>query len=252
MNNRLPLSLFTTASAFLAFALAPTLHAQVSTNLGALPSRPTQSVHTSHKQASAQTHVMPHEAAPAEPHTPSGYTTALNIAQQAPNPIVLPPPFQPIPTHAPVQPAEIVPVQDANSQILDQKDHGLRVQFSGDRTDMNEVTINAIHHFGERTAQHPEQRLILHSFAILPGDDRSMPRRIALKRALAVRSLLIRSGVATTRIYPIAQGRPDITDHAPANRLDITVETNPSDSPPPTLVAAPDTISSDQKGTSAP
>lgn len=74
-------------------------------------------------------------------------------------------------------------------------------------------------------------RLLLRSYAAVPGDDISMPRRIALARDLAVRSLLIHGGIATTRIYPIAQGRPDAGDTAPVNRLDIIAEANPATVP---------------------
>ncbi|MCT6839082.1 MAG: hypothetical protein M3036_15670, partial [Bifidobacteriales bacterium] len=67
-----------------------------------------------------------------------------------------------------------------------------------------------------------------------------MPRRLALSRALAIRGLLVQNGIATTRIYPIAHGRPDATDTAPTERLDILPESNPpaTDTPTPTKTPA--------------
>lgn len=254
MINRLPFSLLMMASAFAATVPLHMLHAQVSTNLGALPTKPTSAHTPTHSTGRAQSTPTAHQspAPPPQPQTPSGYTHSLEVPPTAPPQVVIAPPFTPIPTHPAVPPDEVKPVPAAHSHAEMRPDQGMRVQFAPTSSDMDSATIEALQTFGAQAASHPEKRLILHSFAVLPGDDLSMPRRIALSRALAVRSILIRSGVATTRIYPLAHGRPEATDHEPADRLDITVEANPEDGPPPTSVTARDTFSSDKQGAPTP
>lgn len=116
-----------------------------------------------------------------------------------------------------VVPDKVVPEND-----------GLRVLFPQGSADMNAETIARVRKMGEALAETPNKRIMLRAYASLPGDGVSLPRRIALQRALAIRSLLIESGVATTRIYPIAFGRPASDDHAPGDRLDIVTEENPA------------------------
>ncbi|GBR50218.1 hypothetical protein AA106555_0129 [Neokomagataea thailandica NBRC 106555] len=96
--------------------------------------------------------------------------------------------------------------------------------FDNNSADLNAQTLSEVAAFADRQKNTPEKRILLLSYATLPGDDISMPRRIALARALAIRSILVSHGVASTRIYPRALGRPDQTDTAPADRLDILTE----------------------------
>ncbi|MCX7385014.1 MAG: hypothetical protein NT133_27155 [Alphaproteobacteria bacterium] len=56
------------------------------------------------------------------------------------------------------------------------------------------------------------------------ADDPSAARRVSLGRGLAVRSLLITEGIASTRIYVRALGNnPEATGNDPADRADIVV-----------------------------
>lgn len=248
MTHRLPLSLFLLASAFLTITPLHSLHAQVSTNLGALPSEP-----AAHPSASSTQHRTLHAPTTQPPApTPSGYSRSLEVPPKAPAQVVIAPPFTPIPTHPAVPPDEVQPSTNAQSHFISREGQGPRIEFASSTTDMDKATIDGLSQFGKELANQPTKRLILHSVATLPGDELSMPRRVALVRALAVRSILIRSGIASTRIYPLAQGRPDPTDHDPADRLDIAVDANPETGPAPTSVAAPDTFSSDKQGAPAP
>lgn len=252
MTYRLPLSLFLLTSAFLTIMPLHSLHAQVSTNFGALPSEPSP-----HQSVSSTQHRALHTPAtqkqtPPPTATPSGYSRSLDVPPQAPAQVVIASPFTPTPTHPAVPPDEIKPTANAQSHFVTREGQGPRIEFATSSTDMDEATIKALRQFGKELADQPTKRLILHSVATLPGDELSMPRRIALVRALAVRSILIRSGIASTRIYPVAQGRPEPTDHDPADRLDIAVDANPETGPAPTSVAAPDTFSSDKQGAPTP
>jgi outer membrane protein OmpA-like peptidoglycan-associated protein len=62
-------------------------------------------------------------------------------------------------------------------------------------------------------------RLLLQAFAGMPGDKSSEARRLSLKRALAVRQLLIDSGVPSDRIDVRAMG--GITDGGQPDRVDV-------------------------------
>jgi len=143
---------------------------------------------------------------------------------------VLPPPFVPIQTHAPVPPADIKPVADAKTRTETLEGGGMRVLFSPESSDLNEDSLKSVETYANTLKDQPEKRIILTAYATLPGDDISMPRRISLARALAIRSIFIKAGVATTRLYPRAMGRPDKGDTSPADRLDIVTESNPQPS----------------------
>ncbi|MFT9445744.1 OmpA family protein, partial [Gluconobacter japonicus] len=147
-----------------------------------------------------------------------------------PPPVVLPPPFVPIQTHAPVPPADIKPVADAKTRTETLEGGGMRVLFSPESSDLNEDSLKSVEAYANTLRDQPEKRIILTAYATLPGDDISMPRRISLARALAIRSIFIKAGVATTRLYPRAMGRPDKSDTSPADRLDIVTESNPQPS----------------------
>ncbi|MXV43656.1 hypothetical protein GS501_01020 [Saccharibacter sp. 17.LH.SD] len=238
-------------------------YAQVSTNLSDLPP-PEAAPHTetSHTNTASSKRATPthtahqnHTTTPAHNNnqgTPPGYTRVPSVPVAPPPPVIIAPPFTPIPTHPPVAPEPIAATPSAHSHTAPYEQSGLRIIFDTNTADMNDDTIKAIQQFGAREASQTEHRLVLHSYATLPGDDLSMPRRVALARALAVRSLLMQSGIASTRIYPIAQGRPDAARHDPADRLDITVEENAGSLSTATTVASPDTLPVDTKGTTAP
>ncbi|TPW34916.1 OmpA family protein [Oecophyllibacter saccharovorans] len=176
---------------------------------------------------------------PPAPQRP-GFTTVPAIPAGPPKPVVIAPPFVPVPTHPPVPPepvvanpqagSRIVPLPQANGTSAD-----LRVLFAPNSAALNAQTIEALRKAGHDLAAMPERRIFLRAYAELPGQDVSMPRRLALQRALAVRSLLVSSGVATTRIYPVAYGRPSPQDHDPGDRLDLITQANP----PPAVTPVP-------------
>ncbi|MUG90497.1 OmpA family protein [Bombella sp. ESL0385] len=214
----------------------PMAWAQVSTNMDALPSAAVSSSHhapVGHKQrkvAHAQntTSSQPPAKAKATPApTPAGYSRKLDIPAKAPTPTVITPPPFPVALHPPVPAATVVPAATSHSHTEPLQGGALRVLFDPNSADLNEETIEAVRHYAQSMAPKTEVRFILHSYANVPGNDISMPRRLALSRALAIRGLLVQNGIATTRIYPIAQGRPTADDTAPTERLDIRPESNP-------------------------
>lgn len=222
------------------FLYAPPIQAQVSTNLDALPKAAPAQRSQQPVRHTSQPAPIHHDSPPPPPPVPAGYTQVPAISAAPPQPTIITPPDFPVVLHPPVPATDIQPAKDSHSRIEPQQSDSLRILFDANSTGMNSTTIDAIRHYAATMAPKVETRLVLRSYATAPGSDISTPRRISLSRALAVRSLLIQGGIATTRIYPIAQGRPDSTDTAPADRLDILPETNPS---------SPD---SSEKGNTAP
>ena len=215
-------------------------HAQVSSNLDDLPqgkpvavAKPATPPRPAHHAAVAPQTSKPSAAtAPASSVKASAPAKASvpGVPPAPPPPVVLPPPFVPIQTHAPVPPADIKPVADAKTRTETLEGGGMRVLFSPESSDLNEDSLKAVEAYANTLKDQPEKRIILTAYATLPGDDISMPRRISLARALAIRSIFIKAGVATTRLYPRAMGRPDKGDASPADRLDIVTESNPQPS----------------------
>ena len=66
-------------------------------------------------------------------------------------------------------------------------------------------------------------RVQLEAYGGAPGDKSSDARRLSLKRALAVRQLLIDNGVPSSRIDVRAMGGAD--DKGPNDRVDVFVRT---------------------------
>lgn len=240
MYRPIPFSL--PLAAFMACLPLSAAQAQVTSNLDDLPQakiapsaqktalQPHPAGHIVHKLAAKSATRATASAATSVRSAPP-HATVPGVPPAPPPPVVLPPPFVPVQLHPPVPPAEVTAVANVASHTTPLPDGGLRVLFPSESEALNAESIKAIQDYGTELSHHPEQRVLLIAHAAFPGDDISMPRRIALARALAVRSIFIHAGVATTRLYPRALGRPDAGDTAPADRLDVVIETNPVDTP---------------------
>ncbi|MBS1103903.1 hypothetical protein JK202_12950 [Gluconobacter sp. Dm-62] len=242
-------------AAFLACLSLSAAQAQVTSNLDDLPQaksapstkKPTSTPHpagraarkTGTRSSSVTTPAAAKTSAAAPAKSAPTHTTVPGVPAAPPPPVVIPPPFVPVQIHPPVPPADVTAVADAASHTAPLPDGGMRVLFPSGSEALNADSLKALQDYGTELSRHPEQRILLIAHATLPGDDVSMPRRIALARALAVRSIFIHAGVATTRLYPRALGRPDAGDSAPADRLDVVIETNPVDTPAPSANGMP-------------
>ena len=163
-------------------------------------------------------------APPAAPRLPAAQRVGAppDVPAQPPRPVVIPPPGVTVPTHPPVPPEEVKAVPDAKGKVEKQA-HGLRILFDANSSSMNQAMIDAVRDEARILAAKPTLRVTLWASASGTNEDLSTPRRVALARALVVRSILIREGVATTRIYPRATGLAQ-PGTAPADRLDIIAE----------------------------
>ena len=168
---------------------------------------------------------LPGKSAPAAtPRAPAAQRVGAppDVPVQPPRPVVIPPPGVTVPTHPPVPPEEVKP-DPASKGKVEKQANGLRVLFDANSSGMSQAMIDAVRDEARVLAGKPTLRVTLWASASGTNEDLSTPRRIALARALVVRSILIREGVATTRIYPRATGlaKPGT---APADRLDIIAE----------------------------
>jgi hypothetical protein len=121
---------------------------------------------------------------------------------------------------------------------------GIRVTFGPATADLNQLTNDALRGIARAT---PNGIFNVTSYAAGLPDDPSTPRRLALSRALAARSLLIAEGIASTRIYAFSRiyvraAAPNAVDEPP-DRVDVTVSlpppsANPTGAGSPTAVSA--------------
>ncbi|MGO2959216.1 MAG: hypothetical protein ACTIDN_09295 [Acetobacter sp.] len=79
--------------------------------------------------------------------------------------------------------------------------NGVRITFAAGSADLNPTTHQAILGFGQRLSDKPHVRAMIDAYSSGMTDDPSLPRRMALSRGLAARSVLMNGGIPSTRIY---------------------------------------------------
>lgn len=94
----------------------------------------------------------------------------------------------------------------------------LRVIFEPEVSTLGQTAREEIVSFAE-DFQRRSGRLELRAYAGPPHDTSSNARRLALKRALSVRRLLVSNGVTAERIYVRALG--GTSDSGPTDRVDV-------------------------------
>lgn len=228
-----------TAKALIALALLAACGdavAQVAVNPGALdqlrpertrrsatPSQRTPSTRETRRPAPPQSPAGEHPAAPSaatplKPGQPAAPVVAApQVPTAPPNAAVLPPPAVAVPTApAPLPP---VPVADDAPGAAEPLPDGLRITFGKDRSDLNPAAVAAIRQLALQAKAKPGA-LDVAAYAAGTPDDPSIPRRLSLARALAVRAVLLQEGVESPRIYVRALGANANSD--PADRVDLT------------------------------
>lgn len=198
------------------------------------------------KQGGKPTAKPPEQATPAaaaqpEPARPAP-TPPPTIPAAPPPPPIIRPPVVDVPLHPPAPPPEVPVKADATGTATDRPD-GVRLTFAPGNADMNAAMIDRVKAFAATLAQSPYARAEIDATASGASDDVSTPRRLSLTRGLAIRSILIHAGIASTRIYvraigvpsPDATHDPAATHDAPADHVDVTrsdmVASAPSSSP---------------------
>lgn len=220
------------ASLLLAAASTTTL-AQTTVNPGALdqlappppgsapaetpaPSRPTHSRTRPLRTSRTPTH--PVAKPPPRPALPA-------VPSAAPPPPVLPPPIV-VPTR-PAPPAPPVPVGKDAPGAATYEQGGMRVTFGVGRADMNPASVAAVQALAHNPTPIAQPTYSITAFAGGNGDDPSTPRRLALDRALAIRSILMGQGIPSERIFVKAMGPPPPGDTVTPDRVDIAIAAPP-------------------------
>lgn len=139
---------------------------------------------------------------------PPGHPAPLpTIPAAPPPPPVIPDPTPNVELHpfpVPPQPAVNLKAVGVVSDIA----AGLRLTFAAGSADLNPTTHQAILSFGQRLADKPQARALIDAYSSSVADDPSLPRRMALARGLAARSVLMNAGIPSTRIYLRVIGVP--------------------------------------------
>lgn len=98
---------------------------------------------------------------------------------------------------------------------------GVRLTFAAGSAALNPETHQAILAFGQLLSDKQHVRAHIDAYSSGAADDPSLPRRMALARGLAARSVLMNGGTPSTRIYlrtigvpktPVADGGQDYID----------------------------------------
>lgn len=160
---------------------------------------------------------QPPVAQPAAPQPPAPPQVRVPLA--APPPPELPPALA-VPTRPPLPPAPATVTADAPGAVTKLAD-GLRITFGEGRTDLNPATEQALRTLAHDAAAATQVNVT----AFAPGtpEDPSTPRRLALSRALAARSVLIAEGITSERIFVKALGAATPITDGPPDRVDVTI-----------------------------
>ncbi len=204
------------------------------------PPKPRKSQHTAEKPARHKP-PPPSEAAehrkypaPAATEQPTAAPPPATAAAPPPPPAVLPggpppppvrlTPIEPEPASAQSPPAAKpdapVVAADAGGGPAPIKE-GVRVTFDGGRSDLSPASEAGLKSFVAAAPKSDATSFNVLGFAAGAPEDPSTPRRLSLSRALAVRSVLMAQGIASTRIYVRALG--GAPPGAPPDRVDVTV-----------------------------
>lgn len=152
----------------------------------------------------------PPPAAPAQPQQPSKPAKVTKVAATEP------PPAQ---TSTPATP----PTAGEDSARQNLYKHGA-IMFVKDATDPSPSQFDGVKTLAtdlNAALEAGASRIQIEAYGGSPGDKSSDARRLSLKRALAVRQLLIDDGVPSSRIDVRAMG--GIDDKGPADRVDVYV-----------------------------
>lgn len=95
------------------------------------------------------------------------------------------------------------------------------IVFDHNATDPPASSIEGIKKLATDSLESSSIQIELHAYAGAPNDKSSDARRLALKRALAVRQILIDNGMPAARIIPRALG--GATDNGKPDRVDIYI-----------------------------
>ena len=210
-------------------AVPPPPQATPAVNLPAIPQRPVAGAGApalapppSPPPTTSAAAPPPAPAIPAPPATPARQVAAAPPAALSPLP-----PLPPLPAAPPVAAARAAAapptatqetIQGRFASLPPEGGEVLRLEFRDGSTTLandGEQQLRAL----ANTVRSSESRLQVKAYAAGDSDNSSRARRLALSRALIVRSFLIEQGIRSTRVDVRALGVP--SDGGPEDRVDL-------------------------------
>jgi outer membrane protein OmpA-like peptidoglycan-associated protein len=196
---------------FVLLCLASRAQGQVSVDMRALDSL-----------GSPGAHVVPAPARPVVvPRRPVARTaTVTNTPKPAPPVVVTGPPAPALPTEQPAAPPAVamVPAPAPSTEPLPPP---VRLVFDSGKTDLTPDEEAAIRDLAHAIPAPAVSSVNVVAYAAGKPDDPSTARRLSLSRGMAVRSVLLASGVPSAQIYVRALGAT--ASDGPADRVELTV-----------------------------
>nr|WP_231621192.1 MULTISPECIES: hypothetical protein [Acetobacter] len=154
----------------------------------------------------------------AQPHKPPPPATIPNAPPPLPQLTPAPSDVETHPFPVPPQPTVDLKAPGTVTPI----EGGVRITFAPDAATLNPETHQAILAFGQRLSDKPHERALIDAYSSGAVDDPSLPRRMALARGLAARSVLMNGGTPSTRIYVRVIGLPkQSAPNTPQDYIDI-------------------------------
>ncbi len=153
-----------------------------------------------------------------QPHKPPPPATIPNAPPPLPQLTPAPSDVEVHPFPVPPQPTVDLKAQGTVTPI----EGGVRITFAPEAATLNPETHQAILAFGQRLSDKPHVRALIDAYSSGAVDDPSLPRRMALARGLAARSVLMNGGTPSTRIYVRVIGLPkQSAPNTPQDYIDI-------------------------------
>lgn len=143
-------------------------------------------------------------AKPAAPTHPAVPATIPLAPPPVPQLTPAPPDVELHPFPMPAQPA----IDEKATGTVSTIPGGVRVTFAAGAATLNPETHQALLGFAQSLADKPHVRALIDAYSSGAVDDPSLPRRMSLSRGLAARSVLMNSGIPSTRIYLRVIGLP--------------------------------------------
>ena len=154
----------------------------------------------------------------AQPRKPPPPATIPNAPPPLPQLTPAPSDVEVHPFPVPPQPTVDLKAQGTVTPI----EGGVRITFAPEAATLNPETHQAILAFGQRLSDKPHVRALIDAYSSGAVDDPSLPRRMALARGLAARSVLMNGGTPSTRIYVRVIGLPkQSAPNTPQDYIDI-------------------------------
>ncbi|MBS0642403.1 MAG: OmpA family protein [Acetobacteraceae bacterium] len=114
------------------------------------------------------------------------------------------------------------PISDQAATKAEPVSQGLRLLFATGQSDLSPDSAASLKQLTSSLPPGDATSFSVSAYAPGSRDDPSSARRLSLARAMAVRSALVSSGVASTRIYVRALG--EAYGSGPADRVDVAVQ----------------------------